>query len=384
MGILSRGVSGIAGRTLIVNFPGSPKSIEQLFGVIAPVLGHVGGDATPEPGRPCRPGGLSSAGSSGTSASGRRCARPPVSVPSGATLAVLGRNGAGKSTLLRILATLLRPHGGRPPCSASRCRGGPSQSGLGSATRARPASVSGPERPGEPGLSRPAARGRSRAGSRAAGGGGHAGARRRTGPVAVGGMVQRLAVCRAVLHGPELLLLDEPRANLDPAAAGSSSADRTVSGSHASADQPRPARGAGRGRSRAGAPGWTRRAGRFNRRHRRGASRGALPVTTVRDDPAAGAPVQGGYTKPLRPLGILRTARIVLAKDLLLELRSLETAAGDGRCSPSPRSSSSTSRLDRTTVVGPAGGWDSDRHAAVRLDAGHQPPVRGRARAGGL
>jgi len=41
MGVLSRGVSGVAGRTLIVNFPGSPKAIEQLFGVVAPVLEHA-------------------------------------------------------------------------------------------------------------------------------------------------------------------------------------------------------------------------------------------------------------------------------------------------------------------------------------------------------
>jgi molybdopterin adenylyltransferase len=41
MGILSRGVSGIAGRTLIINFPGNPKAIRQLFGVVAPVLGHA-------------------------------------------------------------------------------------------------------------------------------------------------------------------------------------------------------------------------------------------------------------------------------------------------------------------------------------------------------
>ncbi len=41
MGILSRGISGISGHTLIVNFPGSPKAIEEGFGVIAPTLRHV-------------------------------------------------------------------------------------------------------------------------------------------------------------------------------------------------------------------------------------------------------------------------------------------------------------------------------------------------------
>jgi molybdenum cofactor synthesis domain-containing protein len=41
MGILTRGVSGIAGRTLIVNFPGNPKAIGQLFPVIEPALRHA-------------------------------------------------------------------------------------------------------------------------------------------------------------------------------------------------------------------------------------------------------------------------------------------------------------------------------------------------------
>ncbi|MDP9344933.1 MAG: MogA/MoaB family molybdenum cofactor biosynthesis protein [Actinomycetota bacterium] len=41
MGLLSRGVSGLIGETLIVNFPGNPKAIEQLFGLLAPVLEHA-------------------------------------------------------------------------------------------------------------------------------------------------------------------------------------------------------------------------------------------------------------------------------------------------------------------------------------------------------
>ena len=45
---------------------------------------------------------------------GERVALADVSVrvEKGQTLAVLGGNGAGKTTLLRVLAGLLRPHGG--------------------------------------------------------------------------------------------------------------------------------------------------------------------------------------------------------------------------------------------------------------------------------
>ena len=41
LGILTRGVSGIRGRTLIVNFPGSPKAIGQLWPVVEPTLRHA-------------------------------------------------------------------------------------------------------------------------------------------------------------------------------------------------------------------------------------------------------------------------------------------------------------------------------------------------------
>jgi molybdopterin adenylyltransferase len=41
LGILTRGVSGIAQRSLIINFPGNPKAIRELFPVIAPTLEHV-------------------------------------------------------------------------------------------------------------------------------------------------------------------------------------------------------------------------------------------------------------------------------------------------------------------------------------------------------
>lgn len=39
--MLTRGVAGLAGSTLIVNFPGNPKAIDETFGVLAAVLPHA-------------------------------------------------------------------------------------------------------------------------------------------------------------------------------------------------------------------------------------------------------------------------------------------------------------------------------------------------------
>jgi len=41
MSMLSRGVCGIRGTTLIVNLPGSPRGVEECFDVIRPVLPHA-------------------------------------------------------------------------------------------------------------------------------------------------------------------------------------------------------------------------------------------------------------------------------------------------------------------------------------------------------
>jgi molybdenum cofactor synthesis domain-containing protein len=41
LGILTRGVSGVRGRTLIVNFPGTPKAIGQSWPIVEPTLRHA-------------------------------------------------------------------------------------------------------------------------------------------------------------------------------------------------------------------------------------------------------------------------------------------------------------------------------------------------------
>ncbi|HEX2126589.1 MAG TPA: MogA/MoaB family molybdenum cofactor biosynthesis protein [Thermoleophilaceae bacterium] len=41
LGILTRGVSGVRGRTLIINFPGNPKAIDQSWPIVEPTLEHA-------------------------------------------------------------------------------------------------------------------------------------------------------------------------------------------------------------------------------------------------------------------------------------------------------------------------------------------------------
>jgi molybdopterin adenylyltransferase len=41
LGLLTRGLSGVRGRTLIVNLPGNPKAIEQSWPIVEPTLEHA-------------------------------------------------------------------------------------------------------------------------------------------------------------------------------------------------------------------------------------------------------------------------------------------------------------------------------------------------------
>jgi heme exporter protein A len=141
-------------------------------------------------------------------------------VEAGQTLAVLGGNGAGKTTLLRVLAGLLRPHGGSvrvldADLPSERWKL-PGRVGYLGHEPLLYRELSGREN------LRYHARLHGTAEARVATVLEQVGMERRADdPVRElsRGMVQRIAVARAVLHEPPLLLLDEPRANLDPAAA---------------------------------------------------------------------------------------------------------------------------------------------------------------------
>jgi ABC-type multidrug transport system ATPase subunit len=141
-------------------------------------------------------------------------------VEPGDSVAVLGPNGSGKSTLLRILAGLLRPSAGEVsvlgcglPRETHRLRGRVGYLGhepllyrdlsprenleLAAALHGLEPEAAGPRIDALLDAVGMAARAGDRVAELSA------------------GMKQRIDICRAVLHEPELLLLDEPDAHLD-------------------------------------------------------------------------------------------------------------------------------------------------------------------------
>jgi ABC-2 type transport system ATP-binding protein len=134
-----------------------------------------------------------------------------LAVPAGQVTTVVGGDGAGKTTLLRVLLGSVLPDAGTVRRPARTATGSmPATSGVwGDLSVAENVDLVA----GAYGLG--LAEGRARAAGllEAAG---LTGAQDRLGKQLSGGMRQKLGFCLAMLHGPDLLVLDEPSTGVDP------------------------------------------------------------------------------------------------------------------------------------------------------------------------
>ena len=147
-----------------------------------------------------------------------------MSLPAGpGVLGLLGPNGAGKTSLLRMLATVLPPSSGavrlldRDPAARRAAPRDPPPARL---PAAEPRLLPVVHRVGVRRVLRAAQGGAARPGAEAVAAaiervdlGPKAKARLRT---LSGGMLRRVGIAQAIVNDPDLLLLDEPTAGLDP------------------------------------------------------------------------------------------------------------------------------------------------------------------------
>jgi ABC-type lipoprotein export system ATPase subunit len=147
-----------------------------------------------------------------------------LDVRAGELVAVVGRSGSGKSTLLHLLGGLDRPEAGRISVAGERIDGRPERE----LTQVRRRAVGFvfqffhliPELTGEENVLLPARLPGTRNGALVRGHEliarlGLEEAARRLPHELSGGEQQRLAVARALVHDPPLVLADEPTGNLD-------------------------------------------------------------------------------------------------------------------------------------------------------------------------
>jgi heme exporter protein CcmB len=264
-----------------------------------------------------------------------------LEVASGEIVALFGPNGAGKSTLLRVAAGVLRPQAGsvRWPAGGADPRAGIGYVGhrtfFSDALTAQENLVFFGRLYG---MAPGAARERARALLREEGLGLFA-----DDPVGgfSRGMQQRLAICRALMHAPELLLLDEPWSGLDPDAGGRLAerlralrdaggavllSSHDFEGALGVADRYVLLVG-GRVREAGAAAPFRGRAQAFAERYREAVR--ARPTVSVAAAVVAPAPepVPAG---PSRGPGWGAACRAVAGRDLLLELRGRENLAAMG------------------------------------------------------